>query len=66
MVVIRILVALIQAILRIAAEALSHFMLLLAGIAATAAAVLAIAGLTSTGALAIFRRTRNKNRKSKP
>ena len=58
MVVIHILVALIQAILRIAAEALSHFVVLLAGIAITAGAFIAIASLSGTGALAILRRHR--------
>ncbi len=62
MVVIRILVALIQAILRIAAEALSHLVLLLAGILVTAAAIIAIASLSGTGALALVRRNRNKNK----
>ena len=60
MVVIRILVALTQAVLRIAADALSHFVLLLAGIFATAAVLVAIISLSGTSALAIFRRTRNK------
>ena len=62
MVVIRILVALIQAILRIAADALSHFVLLLGGIVVTAGVFIAIASLSGTGALAILRRTR-KNRR---
>ena len=61
MVVIHILVSLIQAILRIAAEALSHFVLLLAGIAVTAAIFVGIASLSGTGALAILRRRKNRN-----
>ncbi len=61
MIVIRILVALIQAVLRIAADALSHFVLLLAGVFATAAILIAIISLSGTSALAFFRRAR-KNR----
>ena len=60
MVVIHILVALIQAILRIVADALSHFVILLAGIVITAGVFIAIASLSGTGALAILRRHRKK------
>ena len=60
MTVARILVALIQALLRIAADALAHLSLLLAGILVTAAAFIAIASLSGTSALALRRRHRRK------
>ena len=60
MTVIRILVGLIQAILRIAAESLAHLSLLLAGILVTAAIFVAIASLSGTSALALLRRRRRK------
>ena len=60
MTVARILVALIQAILRIAADALGHLSILLAGILVTAAVFIAIASLSGTSALALLRRYRRK------
>ena len=60
MTVARILVALIQALLRIVADALTHLSLLLAGIIVTAAVFVAIASLSGTSALALLRRYRRK------
>ena len=63
MVIVRILVSLVNALLRIAAEALSHFVLLIAGALVVLAVAAAALSLSGFGAVDLLRWWRKRTKR---